>query len=190
MSADAGDSSLATVRSQRDRFVGFAFAAADLLIEVTRAGTIAFVTGAAQNLNGCTSENLVGTAFIDLVAPCDRAVAGALVAALDRGGRLMPLVVRLARDGSPPVILGGCRLPNNTASIFLSLGVANLPATSTATLGAAPLSREDFAGQASRRMLDDPTGDYRLTLVAVDELEALQGRLAADVARGLTETVE
>jgi len=68
MPIDAGDSSLATVRSQRDRFVGFAFAAADLLIEVTRAGTIAFVTGAAQNLNGCTSENLVGTAFIDLVA--------------------------------------------------------------------------------------------------------------------------
>ncbi len=187
---DAGDSSLTTVRSQRDRFVGFAFAAADLLIEVTRAGTITFVAGAAQNLNGCTSETLVGTAFIDLVAPDDRAVAGALVGALDRGGRLMPVVVRLARDGSPPVILGGCRLPNNKTSIFLSLSVANLPPTSAATLGAGLLSRDDFAGQASRRMLGDPSGDYRLTLVAVDELEALQGRLAADVARGLTETVE
>ncbi len=190
MPIDAGDSSLATVRNQRDRFVGFAFAAADLLIEVTRAGTITFVAGAAQNLNGCTSENLVGTAFSDLIAPGDRAVAGALVAGLDRGGRLTPVVVRLARDGAPPVILGGCRLPNNTTSLFLSLSIASLPPTSAATLAVGLLSREDFAGQASRRMLDDPSGDYRLTLVAVDELEALQGRLAADVAHGLTETVE
>jgi EAL domain-containing protein (putative c-di-GMP-specific phosphodiesterase class I) len=190
MPIDAGDSSLVTVRNQRDRFVGFAFAAADLLIEVTRAGTIAFAAGAAQNLNGCSSENLVGTAFIDLVAPGDRAVVRALVAALDRSGRLMPVVIRLARDGSPPMTLGGCRLPNTKTSIFLSLSVATLPRTSQATLGADLLSREDFAGHASRRMLDDSTGDYTLTLVALDELEALQGRLAADVAEGLTKTVE
>jgi EAL domain-containing protein (putative c-di-GMP-specific phosphodiesterase class I) len=189
MPIDAGDSSLVTVRNQRDRFVGFAFAAADLLIEVTRAGTIAFAAGAAQNLNGCTSEDLVGTAFIDLVAPADRGVAKALVAALDRSGRLMPVVIRLARDGSPPMMLGGCRLPNNKTSLFLSLSVATLPPTSEATKGAELLSREDFAGHASRRMLDDQTGELKLTMVALDELEALQGRLAADVAQGLTETV-
>jgi EAL domain-containing protein (putative c-di-GMP-specific phosphodiesterase class I) len=190
MSADAGDSSLATVRSQRDRFVGFAFAAADLLIEVTRSGTIAFVAGAAQNLNGCSSEHLVGTAFIELIAAGDRAIAAALIAALDRSGRLLPIIVRLARDGSPPVVLGGCRLPNNNASIFLALTIANPPPPEEGALDAPMLSREDFAGQAESRMLEDPAGDYQLTFVAVDELAALQARLTDDVAQGLTKTVE
>ena len=190
MSAYAADSSLARVRCQRDRFVGFAFAAADLLVEVTRSGTIAFVAGAAQNLNGCTSADLVDSAFIELIAAADRGVAAALIAALDRGGRLVPILVRLAREGSPPVVLGGCRLPNNRTSLFLSLTVAPPSPAGQAAIGASLLSRADFAGQASRRLRDDPTGDYKLTLVAVDELEALQGRLADDVAQGLAETVE
>src|SRR5476651_66575 len=98
MPAGPAASMLAALRNQRDRFVGFAFAAADLLIEVTHDGTIAFVAGAAQNLNGCTSENLVGTAFVELISAADRPVVAALVAALARGGRLVPLCLRLARD--------------------------------------------------------------------------------------------
>ncbi len=190
MSLDAADSSLATVRSQRDRFVGFAFAAADLLIEVTRSGTIAFVAGAAQNLNGCGSENLVGTPFIDLIAARDRAIAAALLSALDRSGRLLPILVRLARAGSPPVVLGGCRLPNDNASLFLSLTIANPPPPEAGALDAPLLSRDDFASQAGTHMLADASGEYRLTFVAVDELAALQERLTDDVAQGLTKTVE
>jgi EAL domain-containing protein (putative c-di-GMP-specific phosphodiesterase class I) len=182
MSLDAADSSLATVRSQRDRFVGFAFAAADLLIEVTRSGTIAFVAGAARNLNGCASENLVGTAFIDLIAARDRAIAAALISALDRSGRLLPIIVRLARDGSPPVVLGGCRLPNDNASLFLSLTIANPPPPEEGALDAPLLSREDFASQAGSHMLADASGEYRLTFVAVDELAALQERYLYNAA--------
>jgi EAL domain-containing protein (putative c-di-GMP-specific phosphodiesterase class I) len=188
MSVDISDTSLATVRHQRDRFVGFAFAAADLLIEVTHDGTIAFVAGAAQNLNGCTSENLVGTAFVELISAADRPVVAALVAALARGGRLVPLCLRLARDGSPPVVLGGCRLPNNSGSVFLSLAVSS-PAMAPVGPFRPLLSRDDFAGQATQRMLDDTTGDYQLTLVALDELEALQGRLASDVGESFARTV-
>ena len=39
-------------------------------------------------------------------------------------------------------------------------------------------------------MMEDPSGDYQLTFVAVDELAALQARLTDDVAQGLTKTVE
>ena len=190
MSFDTAASLISSVRSQRDRFVGFAFAAADLLIEVTREGRITFVAGAAQNLYGRTSENLVGTAFLDLLAPGDRPLAEALVAALDRGGRFVPVTVRLARDGTPPAVLGGCRLPNREGTVFLSLAAtANPPPATGAAAGERLLERSEFADAAAKRLLD-ATGSYRLTLIAVDELEALQERLTAEVGHGLATAIE
>src|SRR5471032_334442 len=106
MPLDTAESMISAVRSQRDRFVGFAFAAADLLVEVAIDGRIAFVAGAAQHLYGSASENLLGTSFYDLICPVDRAIARALVGSLARGGRFVPVVLRLARDNAP-VQLGG-----------------------------------------------------------------------------------
>jgi EAL domain-containing protein (putative c-di-GMP-specific phosphodiesterase class I) len=181
---------ISAVRSQRDRFVGFAFAAADLLVEVATDGSIAFVAGAAQNLYGSASENLIGTSFFDLLSVPDQAIARALVGSLARGGRFVPVVLRLARDNAP-VLLGGCRLPNNKESLFLSLAVG---------LGAWPdsidekprslLSQQEFANEATRRMLESTPGDYQLTLIAIDQLEALQTRLTEEVGQGLAAAVE
>jgi EAL domain-containing protein (putative c-di-GMP-specific phosphodiesterase class I) len=190
MPLDTAESLLSAVRSQRDRFVGFAFAAADLLIEAGEDGTISFVAGAAQNLYGSASENLVGTNVYELLAPADRPVARALVASLERGGRFVPVTLRLARDGAPPIVLGGCRLPNKKGFVFLSVGVAPNAAPPRVAEGEGMLSRDDFASQATRRMLDDPAGNYKLTLVAVDELEALQERLTEEVGQGLAAAVE
>jgi hypothetical protein len=72
-------------------------------------------------VSACTSNDLVGTPFIEPIAPPDRPV----VAALDRSGWLVPVAVRLACDGSPRVALGGCRLPNDSASLFLSPTIAS-----------------------------------------------------------------
>jgi EAL domain-containing protein (putative c-di-GMP-specific phosphodiesterase class I) len=190
MPLDTAESMISAVRSQRDRFVGFAFAAADLLVEVATDGSIAFVAGAAQNLYGSASENLIGTSFFDLLSVPDQAIARALVGSLARGGRFVPVVLRLARDNAP-VLLGGCRLPNNKESLFLSLAVG---------LGASPdgidekprslLSQQEFANEATRRMLDSTPGDYQLTLIAIDQLEALQTRLTEEVGQGLAAAVE
>jgi EAL domain-containing protein (putative c-di-GMP-specific phosphodiesterase class I) len=190
MPLDTAESLISAVRSQRDRFVGFAFAAADLLIEVTSDGRIAFIAGAAQNLYGAASENLIGTSFFDLLCPADGTVARALVGSLARGGRFVPVSLRLARDNAP-VLLGGCRLPNNKDSLFLSLASG---------IGAAPdgqdgkptnlLSQAEFASEATKRMLEDTAGSYQLTLIAIDELESLQERLTEEVGQGLAAAVE
>jgi hypothetical protein len=181
---------ISAVRSQRDRFVGFAFAAADLLVEVTTDGSIAFVAGAAQNLYGSASENLIGTSFYDLLSASDQAIARALVGSLARGGRFVPVVLRLARDNAP-VLLGGCRLPNHKESLFLSLAAG--VAVSPDGLEGRPmglLSQQEFANAATRRMLEGPNGAYQLTLIAIDELEALQARLTEEVGQGLAAAVE
>jgi EAL domain-containing protein (putative c-di-GMP-specific phosphodiesterase class I) len=181
---------ISAMRSQRDRFVGFAFAAADLLVEVTIEGRIVFVAGAAQNLYGSASENLVGTSFYELLSAFDRPIAAVLLTSLARGGRFVPVTLRLARDNAP-VLLGGCRLPTKKDSFFLSLatGVRALPDDHDGK-PAGLLSSEEFTSQATKRMLEDPSGSYQLTLIAIDELEALQERLTEEVGQGLAASVE
>ena len=189
MALDTADTILSAVRSQRDRFVGFAFAAADLMVEVTIDGTIAFVAGAAQQLYGHNTGSLIGTAFLDLLAPADRPLASALIASLDRGGRFTPVVLHLTReDEQQAIVFGGCRLPNKSSSLFLSL---SLPiGGETASESQPVLPRESFTARARQEMLAERFKDGKLTFVTIEELEALQERLTDEVGQGLADAVE
>lgn len=48
------------IRAERDRFVAFAFAAADLLLEVDGAGKITFAAGALKSLTNRDAGALMG----------------------------------------------------------------------------------------------------------------------------------
>jgi EAL domain-containing protein (putative c-di-GMP-specific phosphodiesterase class I) len=191
MSLDTANTILNAVRGQRDRFVGFAFAAADLLLEVTNGGRIAFVGGAIQNLQGRDTATLVGTPFLDLITPGDRGVAATLIASLERGGRFIPVALRLALEGhDQPVVFGGCRLPNQINAIFLSLAFVSGEAGGVKEAPEGMLSREAFTSLAAQRMVKPENGNFKLTFVTIDELEALQERLTEEVGEGLAEAVE
>jgi EAL domain-containing protein (putative c-di-GMP-specific phosphodiesterase class I) len=192
MSLDTTDTILNSVRGQRDRFVAFAFAAADLLVEVTNEGLIAFVAGAAQNIYGRNTDALVGTSFLELLAPSDRGIAAALIASIDRGGRFVPVFLKLAQGGGDqPVVFGGCRLPNKSDSLFLSLALAiGEEAGAGADETSNVLSRDDFTARATQHMLGGKDGDSKLTFVTIDEIEALQERLTEEVGQGLAAAVE
>src|SRR3546814_20549771 len=51
------------MRAERDRFVAFAFSAADLMLEIAGDGSVLFVSGAARLLTGEDSERLTGRPF-------------------------------------------------------------------------------------------------------------------------------
>ena len=59
----------AILRQQRDRFIGFAFAGGDLLVETDLAGQISYVAGAAQTISGQSEEAMIGKRLTDLVLP-------------------------------------------------------------------------------------------------------------------------
>ena len=42
------------------RYLGFAFASADLLFEVDKAGAVTFAVGSTQGLKGQSENNLIG----------------------------------------------------------------------------------------------------------------------------------
>lgn len=61
------DKTIEALRQERDRFVAFSFASADILIELDEKGTILFIDGAVSGLLGCKADDLVGSSFISLV---------------------------------------------------------------------------------------------------------------------------
>jgi PAS domain-containing protein len=62
------------IRAERDRFVAFAFAAADLLLEVDGEGKITFAAGALKALTHRDASALKGRPFTELLADSDRAL--------------------------------------------------------------------------------------------------------------------
>lgn len=110
---------------ERERFVAFAFAAADLLLEVGRDGGISFAAGATRARFGRTPAELVGTPVLDLIGPEDRGSFARAIALLPGNGRLAPTRFRLA-DGVASVasVSGLCLGP---AGGPISLAIAAIP---------------------------------------------------------------
>lgn len=65
-----------TLRAERDRYVAFAFAAADLLLEVNENGVIVFAVGALRSLTRRDSATLVGRPSPSFEVPTPRPRSG------------------------------------------------------------------------------------------------------------------
>lgn len=77
----------------RDRFIAFAFAASDFLMEITKKGDILFAAGQVQTLTGGTSDSLVGQKWLSYFTEESHGNLGALLKGVHRAGRLGPLLV-------------------------------------------------------------------------------------------------
>jgi EAL domain-containing protein (putative c-di-GMP-specific phosphodiesterase class I) len=179
-----------------DRFISFMFGAADLLIETDPRGQISFIGGATQRLDPAGPGALIGRPFVELFAPEDRAIAEARVARMRAQGNMMPVVVRLKRDGGPATIFGGCALPNGHTVLFLAVAQSDSEKTIGAGNSAGPVaglqSPIAFAATVRERFQGTDAGERRLTLVALENIaaavreslheieDALFARLASD----------
>lgn len=112
----------------RDRFVAFAFAAADLLLELHPDGRIAFAAGAFRSRLDCPAEDWVGRDVEEIVAPEDRAALQLALSLLVARGRLAPLALRLAGPARTPLALAGLALPGDSGQPRVWLTFSSLPA--------------------------------------------------------------
>jgi EAL domain-containing protein (putative c-di-GMP-specific phosphodiesterase class I)/PAS domain-containing protein len=111
---------------ERERFVAFAFAAAELLLEVGGDGRIGFAAGATRARFGRSPEELVGTPALDLIGREDRDGFARVLALLPSRGRLPPTRFRLADAGGSVVAISGlCLGPVRNGPV--SLAIAPLP---------------------------------------------------------------
>ncbi|MBC7951538.1 MAG: EAL domain-containing protein [Rhodospirillaceae bacterium] len=180
------------INRSRDLYVAFAFAAADLLVEVEADGTIGFAVGAAMALANRPARLLTRTPLADIFIPEDaERIARALVR-MDAGQRIRHLLLHThAANGRPgkPVALSGYRHPHRPHARLVALTHASaldLPAEAHDPITGL-LDKDDFIGLA-RTMLNEAStagaeDAYRLTMLEVPQVEQMRaqvGPLAAD----------
>ena len=85
------------LRQQRDRFIGFAFAGGDLLVETDLDGRVTYVAGAAQTISGRAEDDMVGRLLTELVMPELADLTAEFLDQLVTKGRALPC--RIGFDG-------------------------------------------------------------------------------------------
>ncbi|CAO3430643.1 EAL domain-containing protein [Azospirillum doebereinerae] len=165
------------------RFLGFAFANADVLVEVDARGLIGFAAGALQHVLGTTDAALVGQPVDGLIAPGDRGLVRRLLRTVGANARLEPRVVALA--GGAPVTLAGYRLgrsPNvqlTLTRIESGAKIAPLPVRDAET---GLLDAEAFQAQLGERFgLEVGEGAPKLTLIKIAQFGEVKSRLGPDL---------
>lgn len=152
------------------RFLGFAFASADLLFELDAKGRIGFAMGAVRELLGAGEAELIGRSWRELVAEADHPVIDEFLSGLSAGVRAGPVGFRLRRldgaDASPRVSLSAFRLGELGGAISCALSLAR-----TAGMKGVEELLQNVGALIAR-----PTGPLDLDLVELPGLAARVGR--------------
>lgn len=148
--------------THRDRFLGFAFAAADLLIEVQPDGVIGFAAGAFNARFGAAPERFVGHHMRRLFSKGDSAALDLALSTTSVRGRLPPLILRLSDAESTLMVVSGLALPNSNGRLCFTLGRLPTLPPPVSTIE----SRDDFARLAEAQVRGDEAGAIGLLEVA------------------------
>ncbi len=156
------------LREQRDRFLAFAFAASDLLLEVGDDSLIRYAVGATNQLLGGSPTEVIGRGWLDIFVETDRPLLVAKIGDLVAGKRCGPLLVSIRpaggaarQPGARPmkVVFNACRIPDHEDVIYCTLTVANVSLAKTARAAA----RRTAGGLLNRKAFEES---------AVETLEA------------------
>ena len=125
----------------RDRFLAFAFAAADLLVETALDGTIGFAAGAFRPHFGTDGDRFLNQRITSLIAPGDHAAMAMALATVTLRGRISPMALRLNDPARTPMSVAAMLMPGPPPRICFTIGP--LPLASASSRGATQQSLRD-----------------------------------------------
>jgi EAL domain-containing protein (putative c-di-GMP-specific phosphodiesterase class I)/GGDEF domain-containing protein len=180
------------INRSRDLYVAFAFAAADLLVEVDAQGRIAFTVGAAMALAGRPARLLSGVPLTELFIPADAERITRALARMDRGERVRHMLLHTPGSegvAPKPVAMSGYHHPQTPGARLLALSHAaalDLPDEAHDPITGL-LDKGGFTDLARRMLAESSAAGtdeaYQLTMLEVPQVEkvrAAAGALAAD----------
>jgi EAL domain-containing protein (putative c-di-GMP-specific phosphodiesterase class I) len=132
------------------RYLGFAFASADLLFELDGGGVVTFALGAAKQVAGVDLDALSGVALRDIVSEEDQPTVDAFLSTLEPGDRRGPIRIALKPKAGRKLkrygALCACRLPQLDPMISCSLTLRVMGSAAAEAKGPNGLhSAESFA---------------------------------------------
>lgn len=164
------------IKIQRDKFLAFSFASADLFLEIGKDGQVIFSTGALKALLGIEESRIKGLNWLEIFDSKDRPVVKMLKYGASPGKRAGPIVVKLdnALVKNKNVILSGIKMPGSE-SFYLSIAVSGplisrMADDMKASLNEGLLSREAFTEAAQENIIGAKLThqDLDLTLLEID----------------------
>ena len=116
----------ANIKNQRDRFLAFSFASADLFLEVNEQGVVDFALGAAQSLTGINDKSLIGQRWLDIFSNQDRPTLMKMQGKARDAERCGPFLVTLDQTlgNGQRAILTAIKMPGKDR-LYITLGFSN-----------------------------------------------------------------
>ncbi len=183
------------LKAERDRFVAFAFSAADMLVEMDRSNCIVFAAGATGALLGRQPDQLRGNDFFDLIAPSDRKSLREALAKTNGNERIDTVLVQVVGNNGATtrVSLSGYHMADLGNRFFMSFSVPRL-AQGTDHMPYASRDREtglldsesfvECAEAVVRHGINGgPVGE--MTVLSLGDYEALRERVSEEGMRNL-----
>lgn len=159
------------------RLLAFAFAGADLLFEVDRAGTVLFATGAITGFSD--SSELTGKPGAELFRENERARFTIIVRGLSAGERVGPLTITLASGDKATLSL--CYLPQNNRISCALARRGNRAAIAGIDAETGLVDRGAFLSAAG----DKIGGESAMALVNIANLNEICASLSPEAAANL-----
>ncbi|MDW3207458.1 MAG: PAS domain-containing protein [Alphaproteobacteria bacterium] len=142
-----------SIADQRDRFLAFAFAASDVLIEVDDSGTVVFVAGSVKSLFGLSPDQLMNGDVARIADQGDRVLLGEYLKKLIATGRASDRLITAAAEADGrklQISVSGMSSPQRKGIHHLAVKrvpLASRPAQKQAP--ANPMGVLDFANSAA-----------------------------------------
>jgi EAL domain-containing protein (putative c-di-GMP-specific phosphodiesterase class I) len=171
------------------RFLGLAFASADLLFEVDADGAITFAAGAGKRLAQTDDAGLIGRPWLELFAEADRPTAEALIAGLVDGERrgLTEIGLAPSEDGAARLAsLSAFRLPQIAPRISCAMAL-NLAMKTRRKADGKLFDRAEFESAAKLLIEASRNGgpDLELGLIEFGGLDRRKSQLSPAAANAL-----
>jgi len=182
------------LKDQRDRFLAFSFAAADLSLELDAEHTISYAIGAGGHIFGCDVEHLKSKSFLSLFADTEARIIGQIVDTLRPGARFGSLLLHTTEttesgpdtesnsDQIPPTIaVSGYKMPAGNDHIYVSVSAINRASFTSGSQNRRDvetqlLEQDSFTSVVKETLkLSQQTGqDLTLTLINIPSSESLR----------------
>lgn len=162
------------LKRQRDRFMAFAFAGADVLLEIRHDSVVTFCAGASHAMFGMPNDQVVGRPLHNLVSPRDYPLLQEALVRLHKTYRFNHLKVNFSTTQGTTVLadVSGISLPGPSPLYHLAITRRKVVPTTKRPadhkLPASPeTARDQFISMVENRFADAQQSgeDYNLTLI-------------------------
>lgn len=186
-----------TTKDQRDRFLAFSFASADLFLEIDGKGIVDYALGAAQSLTGINEKTLIGQNWLSIFSNNDRRTLIQMQNRARDAERCGPFLVTLDETlgNGQRAILTAIKMPDND-HLYITLGFSNAMMVQLSGAMAARdeyklLDKDNFLLAANEAIgLARSAGhELDMTLLDIENIAELKTKMGDEWWNGFRESV-